>query len=114
MTTAFIEAKDVLLRASIEKRMSEYEKLIDDLESQKAQLERERGLRVTEKDLLAFIAELLKGNPADNEYRRQIIDNFVYKGFIGNGDDAENVRLYEVIANIFGVGVQTQLPSARQ
>ena len=127
MTTAFIEAKNALLRASIEKRMSEYEKLIEDLESQKAQLERERGLRVTEKDLLAFIADLLKGNPADKEYQRQIIDNLVYKVFIGdneiiplltigNSDDVENVRLSEVnevIAIIFGAGVQTQLPPAR-
>ena len=43
MTTAFIEAKNALLRASIEKRMNDYEKLIEDLQSQKAQLERERG-----------------------------------------------------------------------
>ena len=128
MTTAFIEAKNNLLRATIEKRMNEYETLIDDLESQKAQLERERGLRVTEKDLLAFIAELLKGNPADKEYQRKVIDNLVYKVFVaddhitplltlGNGEDVADVRLAEVqeiVGNIFGKGVQTQLPPARQ
>ena len=35
MANAFIEAKSGLLRATIEKKMSDYEKLIDDLESQK-------------------------------------------------------------------------------
>ncbi len=52
MTTAFIEAKSALLRESIEKRMTDYEKLIKDLESQKTQLEYERGLQIVENDLL--------------------------------------------------------------
>ena len=52
MTTAFIEAKSALLRESIEKRMTDYEKLIKDLESQKTQLEYERGLQIGENDLL--------------------------------------------------------------
>lgn len=128
MANAFIEAKSSLLRATIEKKMSDYEKLIDDLENQKAQLERERGLRVSEKDLLDFIAELMDGDIADKDYQRKIIDNLVYKVFvdddnvtpfltIGNGDDVANVRLSElkkVLGNLFGGRVQTQLPPARQ
>lgn len=128
MASAFIEAKSGLLRNTIEKKMSEYEKLIDDLESQKAQLERERGLRVSEKDMLDFIADLMNGDPNDKDYQRNIIDNLVYKVFvdddnitpfltIGNGDDVANVRLSElkeVLDNLFGDSVQTQFPPARQ
>ena len=127
MANAFIEAKSSLLRATIEKKMSDYEKLIDDLESQKAQLERERGLRVSEKDLLDFIDELMDGDTANKDYQRKIIDNLVYKVFvdddnitpfltIGNGDDVANVRLSElkeVLGKLFGARVQTQLPPAR-
>ena len=128
MTTAFIEAKSALLRESIEKRMTDYERLIKDLESQKTQLEYERGLQVSENDLLDYIAAILKGNPADKEHQKQIIDNLVYKVFvaddyinpfltIGNGKEIEDVRLSEtkkVISNIFsGASVQTQLPPAR-
>ena len=127
MANAFIEAKSGLLRATIEKKMSDYEKLIDDLESQKAQLERERGLRVSEKDLLDFIDELMDGDTASKDYQRKIIDNLVYKAFIdddnitpfltiGNGDEVENVRLSElkeVLGKLFGASVQTQLPLAR-
>lgn len=128
MTTAFIEAKSALLRESIEKRMTEYEILIKDLESQKTQLEYERGLQVSESDLLDYIAELLKGNPADKDYQKQLIDNLVYKVFIdddniipiltiGNGKEIENVRLSEVkevLGKLYGTSVQTQLPLARQ
>ena len=128
MTTAFIEAKSALLRESIEKRMTDYERLIKDLESQKTQLEYERGLQVSENDLLDYIAHLLKGNPADKEHQKQIMDNLVYKVFvaddyinplltIGNGKGIENVRLSEVkevLDKLYGASVQTQLPLAHQ
>lgn len=128
MTTAFIEAKSALLRESIEKRMTDYERLIKDLESQKTQLEYERGLQFSENDILDYIADLLKGNPADKEHQKQIIDNLVYKVFVaddyinpflvlGSGKEIEDVRLSEtkeVLDKIFGgVSVQTQLPPAR-
>lgn len=127
MTTAFIEAKSALLRESIEKRMTDYERLIKDLESQKTQLEYERCLQVSENDLLDYIAHLLKGNPADKEHQKQIMDNLVYKVFvaddyinplltIGNGKEIENVRLSEVkevLDKLYGASVQTQLPLAR-
>ncbi len=126
MTTAFIEAKNALLRANIEKRMNDYEKLIEDLQSQKAQLERERGRQFTEKDFMSFIADLLKGDPNDKEYQRKIIDNLVVKVLVGDGDtvvyinlsntkEIENVRLEEMkiaLEHIFGV--QTLSPLARR
>ena len=126
MTTAFIEAKNALLRANIEKRMNDYEKLIEDLQSQKAQLERERGRQFTEKDFMSFIADLLKGDPNDKEYQRKIIDNLVVKVLVGDGDtvvyinlsntkEIENVRLEEMktaLEHIFGV--QTLSPLAQR
>ena len=126
MTTAFIEAKNALLRANIEKRMNDYQILIEDLQSQKAQLERERGRQFTEKDIMEFIADLLKGNPADKDYQRKIIDNLVTKVFVGDGyitahfrlgnaAEVENVRLEEMktaLEHIFGV--QTLSPLAQR
>ena len=126
MTTAFIEAKNALLRASIEKRMNDYEKLIEDLQSQKAQLERERGKQYSEKDLLKFIADLLKGDPADKDYQKQLIDNIVTKVFVGDGyvsahlkignaTEVEDIR-YEEIKTAFEhiFGVQTLSPMAQR
>ncbi len=126
MTTAFIEANSALLRETIEKRMTDYEILIKELENQKTQLEYERGLQVSENDILDYIADLLKCNPADKEYQKQIIDNLVYKVFIdddniipiltiGNGKEIQNVRLSEVkevLEKLFGASVQSQLPLA--
>lgn len=107
MTTAFIEAKNALLRANIEKRMNDYQKLIEDLQKEKRQLERERGKQFTEKHILAFIADLLKGDPNDKDYQRKIIDNLVIKVFVGDGflsahlrignaTEVEDIRLEEV------------------
>ena len=91
MTTAFIEAKSALLRESIEKRMTDYERLIKDLESQKTQLEYERGLQVSENDLLDYIADILKGNPADKDYQRKIIDNLVFAVYIYDDERIKTV-----------------------
>ena len=128
LTNAFIEAKSPLLRANIERKMTDYEKLLADLQATKSRILLERGHSFTVKDILEFIAELLKGNPADKEHQKQIIDNLVYKVFvaddyinplltIGNGKEIENVRLSEVkevLDKLYGASVQTQLPLARQ
>lgn len=84
LADAFVKAKSELLRESIEKRMREYELLLDDLCSQKAQLELERGYRLTKNDLLDFISELLKGDIHDKEYQRKIIDHLVSRVFISD------------------------------
>lgn len=82
LADAFVKAKSKLLRESIEKRMLEYEILLDDLSCQKAQLELERGLNLTKDDLLDFIANLLKGDIHDKEYQRKIIDHLVSQVFV--------------------------------
>ena len=106
--------------------MNDYQILVEDLQSQKAQLERERGRQFTEKDIMEFIADLLKGNPADKDYQRKIIDNLVTKVFVGDGyitahfrlgnaAEVENVRLEEIktaFEHIFSV--QTLSPLAQK
>ena len=103
--------------------MSEYEVLLNDLETQKAQLELERGYKLTKKDLLVFIEELLKGDVNDKDYQKQIIDHLVSQVFVSDdntvvyfnirgGKDIEKMTIddtKEVVKK-----VQTQSPLARQ
>ena len=86
LADAFIDAKSQLLKNKIETKMAEYEILLSDLETQKAQLELERGYRITKKDLLAFIEELLKGDVNDKEYQKQIINHLVSQVFVSDED----------------------------
>ncbi len=91
LTNAFIEAKSPLLRAGIEKKMSDYEIMLADLQKSKAQILLERGHKVTAKDILLFIADLLKGNPADKDYQRKIIDNLVFAVYIYDDERIKTV-----------------------
>ena len=112
---------------NIEKRMNDYEKLIEDLKSQKEQLERERGNQFTENDILEFVADLLQGDPADKDYQKKLIDNLVVKVFVGDGyitahiklgnaTEVADIRLEEVkkaLEHIFN-SVQTLSPLAQR
>ncbi len=82
LVDAFINAQSQLLKNKIETKMAEYEQLLSDLESQKAKLEFERGCKITKKDLLAFIDELLHGDINDKDYQKQIIDHLVSQVFV--------------------------------
>lgn len=86
LADAFVKAKNALLQNSIEEKMSEYEVLLNDLETQKAQLELERGYRLTKQDLLTFIQEILKGDINDKDYQKQIIDHLVSQVFVSDDD----------------------------
>ena len=126
LADAFVKAKSVLLQNTIEVKMQEYEKLLDDLHYQQAQLELERGYKLTKKDLLDFIQEILKGNPNDKEYQKKLIDNLVSQVFVSDdntlvyfnisgGRSTETVTYDEVQSSLSNLrGVQTQLPPARQ
>lgn len=91
LTNAFIEAKSPLLRANIEKKMTDYEKLLADLQATKSKILLERGHSFTASDILEFIADLLKGNPADKDYQRKIIDNLVFMVYIYDDDKIKTV-----------------------
>ena len=126
LTNAFIEAKSALLRAGIEKKMQDYETLLADLQAQKSQIELERGRQVTKQQILAFVAELIKGEPTDKEYQRKIIDNLVFMVYVydneivtylnfGVDKAIERVRLDETNTAIEGLkNVQTLSPLLHQ
>ena len=91
LTNAFIEAKSPLLRAGIEKKMQDYETLLSDLQTSRAQILLERGHKFTAKDILSFVADLLKGNPADKDYQKKIIDNLVFMVYIYDDEHIKTV-----------------------
>ena len=81
-TTAFIKAKSDLLRNAIEKKMEEYEILLNDLKYQEAQLELERGYKLSREDIVEFIKEFLEGDVTDKEYQKKVIDYLVWQVFV--------------------------------
>jgi DNA invertase Pin-like site-specific DNA recombinase len=81
-TVAFVEAKSALLRNNIERQIAEYEILINDLEVQKTKLELERGVKLSKKDIVSFVAEMMNFDPSDKEHWRTMVDILVKKLFI--------------------------------
>jgi DNA invertase Pin-like site-specific DNA recombinase len=126
LTTSFIDAKSKLLRETIEKRMSENEILLDDLNAQKRQIEFEKSLKVTKQDLLKYIDELIKGDPNDKAYQKRIIDNLIYKVVVydnklrifinlkGGTEIAEFTPKQADQAESQAIRVQTQCATPRQ
>ena len=122
---AFIEAKSPLLKQRIEKRMQECEVLLADLEKLKAQLILERGQKLTEKDIVAFINMILQGDVNDLEFRRRLIDNLVYKVYVSDdntyiyfnikgGKEIEEITFEDTITALETVkGVQTRSDPSR-
>lgn len=70
--------------------------LLEDQSASKAQIELERGEKQTKEKIVDFIAEILKGNPADKEYKKLLIDNLVCKVFV-YGD---NIITYLTFGNV--------------
>lgn len=93
LADAFVKAKSKLLQETIEKKMSEYEIMLNNLSEQQAKLELERGYRFTKQDIFDFINELLKGDKHDKDYQRQIIDNLVSQIYI---TDKETVVYFNI------------------
>ena len=130
LADAFVKAKSALLQSTIEKKMADYEVLLSDLSYQRAMLELERGYKISRKDMIDFIQELIKGNVNDKEFQRKIIDNLVYKVYcsddgtvvllnISGGKHPEEVQFEEVKEILENYkkdceSVQTRLPLARQ
>lgn len=126
LADAFVKAKNELLQQTIEKKMNEYEILLNDLKFQQAQLELERGYKLTKKDLLCFIEELLKGDPNDKDYQKKLIDNLVSQVFVSDdntivyfnisgGKSVETIDFNDISGSKASTkGVQTQLPLSRQ
>lgn len=123
---AFIEAKSPVLKQRIEKRMQECEVLLADLEKVKARLIIERGQKLTEKDIVAFVNMILQGDIEDLEFRRRLIDNLVYKVYVSDddtyiyfnikgGNNIEEITLEDTKAALeSGIGVQMRRDPLRQ
>ena len=100
--------------------------MLNDLETQKAQLEIERGYKITKQDLLTFIEEILKGDVNDKDYQKQIIDHLVSQVFVSDdntviyfnlrgGKDIETLTVDDTKTAVNNAKrVRTQLPLARQ
>lgn len=128
MTDAFISAKNKILRESIEKKMNEYEILLDDLSYQHAILELERGMKISKKDLTDFINVIIQGDINDKEYQKKIVDNLVYKVFVyddghiltflnlNSGKDIDNISIENIKEALEKSKdfVQTPIPASRQ
>ena len=96
LTNSFIEAKNALLRATIEKKMTELEIFLNDLYIQKSKITLERGLKITKEKILAFVARLIKGDPSDKGYQKQLIDNLVAQVFVYDDDTLVGYLTFEV------------------
>lgn len=96
LTDAFVLAKNDLLRATIEKKMSELETYLKDLNSEKAKINIEHGLRITKAQILEFVAQLIKGDPNDKDYQRRIIDKLVHKVYISDGSFFVLVNFFDM------------------
>ena len=62
--------------------MQEVEILIKDLTAHKAQIELERGQKITKDKIIDFVAMLITGDPNDKEYQKKLIDHLVYKVYV--------------------------------
>ena len=93
LADSFVKAKNKLLQETIEKKMDEYEILLNDLTYQEAQLELERGYKITKKDITDFVAELLKGDPNDTYYQKKIIDNLVSQVYVSDDDTVVYINI---------------------
>lgn len=97
--------------------MTEQEILIKDLCASKAQIELERGKKLTKEKIIDFIEERLKGDPSDKGYQKKLIDNLVYKVFVyddhiityltfGNDKEIKEISLADTDKAITDKGVQ--------
>ena len=85
LADAFVNSNSTLLRNTIEKKMSDFEVLLNDLYTQQAQLELERGYRIVRKDLLDFIDNLIKCDKDNKEYQKLVIDHLVTQVIVSDG-----------------------------
>ncbi len=85
LTDSYVTAQSTLLRNSIEKKMADYEVLLNDLYTQKVKLEMERGYRLTKEDILDFVKGILKTDNMDKDFQKRIIDILVSKVIVYDG-----------------------------
>ena len=104
--------------------MQEIEILIKDLTAHKAQIELERGQKITKEKIIDFVAMLIKGDPNDKEYQKKLIDHLVYKVFVyddtvvtyltfGNDKEIKEIDLADNDKVLSAIKVQSLSPLVR-
>ena len=75
---------------TLDKKIVELTALLNDLTEHQAKLELEQGLKITQADITAFVAEFIKGDPHDKDFQKRIIDNLINAMYVSD----ERVVLY--------------------
>lgn len=73
-------SKDVV--KTLDKKIVEHTRLLNDIDAHKTKLELERGLMLTKEDIQTFIAIFIKGDTKDKSYQKRIIDNLLNAVYI--------------------------------
>jgi len=76
--------------------MDELETYLKDLHKERARIKLERSLQITKDQIKSFIAELVKGDVDDKAFQKKIIDNLVYRVYIGDGDFFVAVNFFDI------------------
>jgi len=67
---------------TLDKKITELSALLDDLNQYYDKLKFEKGLRVTRKDIIKFVAELIDGDINDKEFQKRLIDRLINSVYI--------------------------------
>ena len=67
---------------TLDKKIVELTAQLNDLTEYQAKLELERGLQVRREDIIAFVAEFIRGDLHDKDFQKRIIDNLVNAMYI--------------------------------
>ncbi len=62
---------------TLDKKIVELTALLNDLTKHQSKLELEQGLKITQKDIVEFVAEFIKGDIIDKDFQKRIIDNLL-------------------------------------
>lgn len=80
---------------SLDAKIVELTALLKDLSKHQAELELERGLQLSQNDIVDFVAEFIKGDLHDPTFQKRIIDNLINAMYISD----DRVVLYFNINN---------------
>ena len=66
----------------LDTKIKELTALLADLDNHQAKLELEQGLKVTKQDIIAFVAEFIRGDLHNKDFQKRIIDNLINAMYI--------------------------------
>lgn len=124
---AIVNTSNAVTHKMLDKKIAELSILLNDLQLQQAELELEQTLQITEKDIVDFISNFIKGDPHDVNFQKRIIDNLVNAVYlydestiiffnVDNGSEVSYIGKNDVddAINDLGKGVQSLSPMVNQ